>query len=180
MGAGDIERLLTSIEPYSPRRAAHKEVAVFFARAVPELASRETRPVHLTASTFVLDPATERVLLLWHPKYGRWLQPGGHCDGSPDLAAVALREVLEETGIAGIELDPVPFDVDLHPGEPGGDPHMHIDVRFVATAPEGSSGVEPTSPEELQLAWVRRDEDDCYIAEALDGALAHMRNLTRK
>ena len=39
-----------------------------------------------------------KVLLLFHTKLKRWLQPGGHAD-DPNLARVALREAEEETGI---------------------------------------------------------------------------------
>jgi hypothetical protein len=30
-------------------------------------------PVHLTASVFIVDAAGGRMLLVWHPKFGRWL-----------------------------------------------------------------------------------------------------------
>src|SRR5207249_7074101 len=50
-----------------------------------------------TVAVFVVHAG--RVLLLSHPKLGRWLPPGGHIepDELPDEAAI--REVLEETGV---------------------------------------------------------------------------------
>ena len=50
-----------------------------------------------TVAVFVVHEG--RVLLLAHPKLGRWLPPGGHIEPNelPDEAAV--REVEEETGI---------------------------------------------------------------------------------
>lgn len=50
-----------------------------------------------TVATFVVHRG--RVLLLFHPKMGLWLPPGGHVEAGelPDDAAV--REVLEETGV---------------------------------------------------------------------------------
>ena len=56
------------------------------------------RPVReFTVAVFVVDQG--RVLLLDHPKLGRWLPPGGHIEPGelPDEAAV--REVEEETGV---------------------------------------------------------------------------------
>jgi 8-oxo-dGTP pyrophosphatase MutT (NUDIX family) len=152
--ARDLADTIEAIRPYDERRAAVKELALFLAQAVPDIAERSTLPVHATASVLIADPAGERVLLVWHPKFDRWLQPGGHCDGESDVRAVALREAREETGL-GLELGEAPFDVDLHPGEPSGGPHMHLDVRFVARLEKVG---ELRSPEGLELRWFAPDE----------------------
>jgi hypothetical protein len=76
----DLVETLEAIQPYDWRRAAVRELALHLARTVPDIARRSTLPVHATASTFIVDG--ERMLLLWHPKFARWLQPGGHCDGA--------------------------------------------------------------------------------------------------
>ena len=44
-------------------------------------------------SAAVVDPATGRLLLLFHAKVQRWLQPGGHADGDANLAAVERSSV---------------------------------------------------------------------------------------
>jgi 8-oxo-dGTP pyrophosphatase MutT (NUDIX family) len=89
----------------------------------------------------VLDAERKRLLLIHHRALDRWLQPGGHADGDPDLEAVARREVLEETGAGGLELlVPGPFDLDIHaiPEKPGVPAHLHYDVRFLFAAPADS------------------------------------------
>jgi 8-oxo-dGTP pyrophosphatase MutT (NUDIX family) len=95
---------------------------------------------HLTASALLVDSSFTQVLLLHHRKLGRWLQPGGHCDGDANLPAVALRECVEETGIAGLEIDPLIVDLDIHriPARPGEPEHDHLDTRFVVVAPPGA------------------------------------------
>ena len=65
----------------------------------PDVLDRRCRPGHLTGSALVVDPSDRRILVLFHTKLQRWLQPGGHADGDADLARVALREAAEETGI---------------------------------------------------------------------------------
>ena len=61
----------------------------------PGVLDRTCRPGHLTGSALVADPADRRILLMFHSKLERWLQPGGHADGDGDLARVALREATE-------------------------------------------------------------------------------------
>jgi 8-oxo-dGTP pyrophosphatase MutT (NUDIX family) len=95
-------------------------------------------PGHFTASAFVLSPDSCELLLIYHGKLSRWLQPGGHfdaADASPEAAA--RREVREETGLDDLELArPGLFDVDIHPiPARREDPeHEHFDLRFLFRA----------------------------------------------
>ena len=172
MNARPIE-ILEAIEPYSHRRAAHRELALFLARSLPQIARRDTSPAHLTASVFAVDAEQARVLLVWHPKFERWLQPGGHCDGEVDLGAVARRELVEETGLQPVAIDAIPFDVDVHPGEPGAPPHMHADVRFVALTEPGASASATPSPEALELRWFAAEEiAEDWLREPAEIAIA--------
>ena len=63
---------------------------------------RSCLPGHITASAWLLSPDGKRFLLTHHRKLGRWLQLGGHADGDSDVAAVALREAREESGLADL------------------------------------------------------------------------------
>ena len=112
---------------------------------------RECTAGHFTASTAVLDPAGTRVLLTLHAKFKLWLQLGGHCEpGDPTLAAAALREATEESGIAGLTLLAGPVGLDRHwvPCQGG---TYHLDVQYVAVAPDGAR--EQVSAESDELRW---------------------------
>ncbi|HEX2861157.1 MAG TPA: NUDIX hydrolase [Lacunisphaera sp.] len=126
-----------------------------FITAHPDCLWRTCLGGHLTASAWIVDPQRTRTLLTHHRKLDRWLQLGGHVDGDPDLAAAALREAREESGLARLHLvSPQIFDVDRHRiPERGAEPvHWHYDVRFLIEADPG----EPlrVSDESRDLAWV--------------------------
>jgi 8-oxo-dGTP pyrophosphatase MutT (NUDIX family) len=96
-------------------------------------------PGHFTASAFILSPERDALLLIFHEKLARWLQPGGHVEtGDRDLLATARREAEEEVGLSELELlAPSPFDLDVHdiPALRGDPAHQHFDVRFLFRAP---------------------------------------------
>jgi 8-oxo-dGTP pyrophosphatase MutT (NUDIX family) len=99
----------------------------------------------------VLDPPG-RVLLTLHPKFGLWLQLGGHLEpGDANLAAAAAREAAEESGIPGLVPTGGIVDIDVHSvpcPAPGG---AHHDLRYVFLAPAGAVAVR--SAESLEVAW---------------------------
>lgn len=51
-----------------------------------------------TASAFVLN-RENKILLLWHKKFNKYVQPGGHILENELPHEAAIREVFEETGI---------------------------------------------------------------------------------
>jgi 8-oxo-dGTP pyrophosphatase MutT (NUDIX family) len=96
-------------------------------------------PGHITASAVVLSPERQHVLLVYHRRLRRWLQPGGHVEASDaTVVDTARREVEEETGII---LDDdrtgtlVAVDVHEIPATSGEPFHLHHDLMFHFPAP---------------------------------------------
>ncbi len=124
----------------------------------PRLLDRDCMPGHLTASALVVNEDRSRVMLHHHAKLKRWLQFGGHCDGDANLPAVALREAVEESGVGELRIDPEIIDIDIHtiPERKEVPEHLHLDIRFMAMAPDHC--VPMKSDESLAVCWY--DVDD--------------------
>ncbi|MFI6268310.1 NUDIX hydrolase [Micromonospora zamorensis] len=152
----DATALLEGWQPTSPDAVVARDRTLRLLGAGPIAMSRQHRPGHLTASTLVLDATGSRVLLCLHVKFGRWVQLGGHCEPTDQtLVAAALREATEESGIAGLRIDPVPIDVDVHQVQCQGG-SLHHDVRFAVLAPPAA--VEQVSDEAEELGWFPLDQ----------------------
>lgn len=149
----------------TPAQEAARQRFLTFLRDNPGGTDRGHPGAHLTASALVVDAAAARVLLCLHGRLHRWVQLGGHCEnGDPTVAAAALREATEESGIAGLVLSPDPIDLDVHPVRCAGGPGLHYDVRYAAVAPPGA--VETVSNESRDLAWFPPDALPTPLADA--------------
>lgn len=158
--SNDFKELLVTLRESLRRYAdahvgdAHVAACVVFLDEAARPFDREHATGHFTGSAWLVNAHGDKVLLTHHRKLNRWLQLGGHADGDSDLAAVALREAEEESGLTGLRVEPQIFDVDRHwiperKSEPG---HWHYDVRYVVWV--GASDVFMVSEESLELAWV--------------------------
>lgn len=157
----------TALESYLPadaREAGFRQRMLELLTLPAPTSRRQFQPGHLTASAFVLSPARDAVLLIFHKKLGIWVQPGGHIEpGDASLLEAARREVSEEVGLElGAEGSASIFDLDIHPipmrkDEPA---HEHFDVRYCFQSPT--------------RAFVSSDE----VADARWAPLAELQQLT--
>lgn len=147
---------VSTLEAWRPEergQEALRQAFLGFLAARRDACLRVCEPGHLTASALVLDEQAVHVLLTLHPRVGRWLQLGGHCeDTDPTLVDAALREAREESGIHDLRIDPEPLHLDVHPIVCSlGVPTRHLDVRFLVRAPAGAAPIR--SAESADLRW---------------------------
>ncbi len=157
--------VVRSFRPEDNRGRSERERILAYMDEHPDALVRSCLQGHLTASGLILDTGAERALLTHHKKLDRWLQLGGHVDGSGDLSGSALREGVEESGIPDLTVDAQPVDLDIHTIPPRGDEpqHLHLDVRFLLHAPAGCK--EIVSDESHDLAWVAPSELADYATD---------------
>lgn len=149
---------------------ALRHAVLAFVQARTDACTRECAPGHVTASTLVLDNTGRRALLTLHPRLGRWVQLGGHCeDIDTDIVAAALREAQEESGIADLRINPELVAVHVHPVTCSlGIPTRHLDLQFTAHAPaDAQIGI---SDESVDLRWWPIDA----LPADTDAALAYL------
>ncbi|WP_353721484.1 NUDIX hydrolase [Dyadobacter sp. 676] len=154
--------LLASYEPEPGLEAEMHHDTVDFIKRNPDCFERSLLAGHITASGWVLSPDKDAVLLMHHRKLDRWFQPGGHCDGDPDVKEVAIKEVMEETGITDLQaLKEGIFDVDVHliPARKDVPEHYHYDIRFAFQAAEGQDIVLNNESKDVQWVPVSKVQD---------------------
>jgi 8-oxo-dGTP pyrophosphatase MutT (NUDIX family) len=150
------EAVLAAVADRTPvdarERTSIERFVTEFAR-LEEPFSEHADPVHVTASAFVVGP--RGVILHRHRALGIWVQPGGHIDPGEAPWDAAVRETIEETGLAVEHAGGVPtlVHVDVHPGPRG---HTHLDLRYLLDG--GDADPKPPPGESQDVAWFTWDE----------------------
>ena len=149
-----LKTLLESYAPADKEELRFKSEMLSFLSAHPNCFERSLIQGHFTASAWLLNPDKSKALMMHHAKLGQWFQLGGHCDGDPDVLAVALKEAAEESGLGQIK--PIfqnIFDLDIHliPDNPKEKAHYHYDIRFLLQAETETIQI---NRESKQLLWI--------------------------
>ena len=157
MSAFTLRRsVAAALDGWRPQGSADESLRhtmLAFLDSNPDACLRANAAGHFTASSLMLDRSGTHVLLTLHPKVGRWIQLGGHCEPTDDtIVDAAMREATEESGIADLTIDPVLLSAHTHPITCSlGTPTRHLDLRFLVRARDGARAVR--SDESTDLRW---------------------------
>lgn len=106
--------LLQAISDYQPcdeAETADKAQFIEFLKKFDDILTRDNIFGHFCASAFVVNPARDKAIMVYHNIYDDWIIPGGHADGEANLLDVALREIKEETNLDATPLFETPFAI---------------------------------------------------------------------
>lgn len=127
---------LNNYKPFDETEKDHLMEMLNLCDNPEDVISRNNSLGHFTVSAIVIDSHYRNILMIWHQKLNRWLQPGGHIEEfDRTITDAVIRELLEETGIEvnSVELQSeLPFDIDVHliPERKGIKEHSHFDLRY--------------------------------------------------
>ena len=162
--------LLTNWDAPDSCQDALRQAVLGFLLAREDSCERACVPGHITASALVINHSGDQVLLTLHPRLGRWVQLGGHCEPEDtDIVAAAMREATEESGIEGLAIDASLGAIHVHALTCSlGAPTRHLDLQFIARAPEDAHIA--ISDESLDLQWWPVDA----LPEGIDASVEHL------
>lgn len=168
----ELVESIRSFEPLCEQEAVDKAIVLERLACDPNVFER-TSPAHFTCSAWVVDAAGEQTVLCYHKIYDSWSWLGGHADGCRDLAAVAARELAEETGITCARLVPVgeggilslevlPVAGHVRRGA-WVSSHAHLNVTYLFVADPAEQPLRANADENAGVRWVSLD-DVCALS----------------
>jgi ADP-ribose pyrophosphatase YjhB (NUDIX family) len=163
----DIEKQIEAYVPFNEQETKDKALILKALKEQKDVFTRDDTIAHMTASAWVVNPAHDKALMVYHNIYNSWSWLGGHADGDPDLLAVAIREVKEESGVTDVKalsnaifsLEVLTVDGHIKRGQYVSS-HLHLNVSYLLE-------VDDKDP-----LFVKPDENSGVRWFTLDGAIA--------
>lgn len=153
------EQILAYVPENAQEEQAQNEILRQWEQMGAEIFERSEKG-HFTASSIILNPALDHMLMVYHNIYQSLSWTGGHADGEENLFKKAVEEAKEETGLITLipvcseilSLDCLPVKAHEKKGKLVPD-HIHYNVAYGFVAPE------------KQLLQIKPDENSavCWI-----------------
>jgi 8-oxo-dGTP pyrophosphatase MutT (NUDIX family) len=120
----------------------------------------------IAAGGIVLNPNNE---LLWIYRRGFWDLPKGKLDPNETIEACAIREVMEETGIADLELGALILTTTHQYHDNYLNTHVEKTTYWYAMSTDILQEGIPQTEEDIEaIAWVKKDALTPYLEKTYD------------
>lgn len=172
--------LIKRYTPFNEQEQKDKDLILHCINTFNDVLTRNNEIAHVTSSAFVVNKPKDKTLMVHHNIYNSWSWTGGHADGEENLLAVAIREVMEETGVKNIlpvtsdifSLDVLPVQGHIKRGSYVSS-HLHLSVAYLVEADESETLIVKAD-ENSAVKWIPIDEVNEYNNEP------HMQKLYTK
>lgn len=184
---------LVGFQPSNEQEAKDRQVILDYVDHFKDgVLFRSNEIGHITSSAFIVNKSCDKALMIYHNLRDVWAWTGGHVDGDEDFLGVAVREAMEETGIA--ELTPLSdgiasMDILNMQGHIKNGKyvncHLHLSVAYMFSADEHLP-VRIRPQENKAVRWMdfseftesRFDKYDLYLYRKLIGYAKKYMNQT--
>lgn len=167
----NLRLVVQQFRPSCEQEERDQGVMLRFLEENDDCLKRSNLTAHFTASSWILNPNRDKVLMVYHNIYDSWSWTGGHADGEPDLMAVAVREAREETGVGELKLlqrEPVSLEVitvDGHEKHGSYVPsHLHLNLTYLLEAEENQR-LTVKEDENSGVRWIPVQDLADYVSE---------------
>lgn len=158
-----LKDTIATYVPCCEQEAQDRRMMLNYLNMFSDALLRTNETAHFSASAWVVNPAHDRVLMIYHNIYNSWSWPGGHADGEEDLTSVALREVNEETGVSAKLASPKVFSLEILTVDAHFKrgkyvvPHLHLNLTYLLEADEAQA-LRIKADENSGVKWFGLDE----------------------
>lgn len=158
-----VEEMIRYI-PLNEQEETDQRVMLQYIKESEDVLTRKNEVAHFTASGWIVNKERTKVLMIYHTLFNSWSWTGGHADGEENLLKVAIKEAMEETGVASIQsvkddifsLEIIPVEGHMKNGVYVSS-HLHMNITYLLVADE-TEAVKIKPDENSDVRWMGREE----------------------